>query len=729
ASENAAWLSRGYDVQNDSRSLAAAVTAAKADVRSYLLTGDSLYVRRFRRNMDSSEATLATLQRLAAGDTARTRLLVVLAGVLRARDTALAGTLLLRAPDRLLADVTPWLNRGEALSARIDSLVDVLDTSERESLQLRVQSETTTAHVMLLAAALLALVAVGLAVVVRQSIRSDLRGRAHAEDALRASEAKFAGILSIAADAIITVDHARSILHFNHGAAAIFGYTEADVRGQPLELLLPDRFTSVHRAHVDAFARSPETARRMGERRLVFGRRKNGEEFPADVSISKLDTANGPIFTAVLRDATERKRLEHHEHSLATASALLAETLEYDETLRVVANLAVPTVGAWSVLDLVEVTDAHQETVQRVASRHPDPAIDAALRDWERRGLDRDSPERVIDVLRIGRAEIIEHVSADWLDGQYDRGQIEIVRRIGIHSLLLVPLIARERVIGVLTIGSSSTHTFDDADLALAQALADRAAMAIENARLLLRAQRATAARDHVLGVVSHDLRNPLSAVSMLARRIAESPPDSDAERRSLGRDILTSVQWMHRLIRDLIDIASIEAGRLSVELEPRDPAETLDATLAMFAEEARSRDIALERATDDDLPSVDIDAARIAQVLSNLVGNAFKFTGAGGTITIGATRQAEDVVIWVRDTGEGIATAELPRIFDRFWHGRRRGGARGWGLGLAIAQGIVRAHGGRIWVESTLGQGSTFFFSLRPALIAVQPAHDPVQS
>src|SRR5689334_19252082 len=168
----------------------------------------------------------------------------------------------------------------------------------------------------------------------QQVVGQLLVARDHADTELRASEAKFSGILAIAADAIITIDEAQRIIHFNHGAEEIFGYTAAEAIGQPLTVLLPERFRSMHERHVKDFGASAESARRMGHRRAVAGRRKNGSEFPAEASISKLDLPTGQrIYTVLLRDITERKWAEDADHFLTEAGQRLAESLQYDTVL------------------------------------------------------------------------------------------------------------------------------------------------------------------------------------------------------------------------------------------------------------------------------------------------------------------------------------------------------------------------------------------------------------
>jgi signal transduction histidine kinase len=238
------------------------------------------------------------------------------------------------------------------------------------------------------------------------------------------------------------------------------------------------------------------------------------------------------------------------------------------------------------------------------------------------------------------------------------------------------------------------------------------AALALENARLYGGARRATSARDEVLALVSHDLRNPISAIAMCARILREAPPDDPAEREKMLTAITEATVWMQQLIRDLLDVSAIEAGRLSIERRPTALASIVSTAAGMISGEIDQRSIDLDIDVALDLPTVNVDERRIVQVLTNLMGNAVKFTDPGGRIVVRATNTPTGLVVTVEDTGIGIDPAAQPRIFDRFWQAQSTP-RRGSGLGLAIARGIVEAHGGRIWVESQPGRGSLFSFSL----------------
>ena len=239
-----------------------------------------------------------------------------------------------------------------------------------------------------------------------------------------------------------------------------------------------------------------------------------------------------------------------------------------------------------------------------------------------------------------------------------------------------------------------------------------RAAFAIDYARLYDDAQRAVRAREEILAVVTHDLRTPLSVVVTAASLLTSMDSvDPDGDRiRQRGETIQRAAQHMLRLVTDLTDLAQIDAGRLSIERTLEDPGEVMREVLEALAPVVTRRGASLRARAESTLPHAPLDRDRVRQVLANLVGNASK-VGAS-EINIGADVNHAGLIFWVRDNGPGIPPEDLPRMFDRFWRGRGTQ-YKGSGLGLPISNGIVKAHGGRMWVESTIGAGSTFFFSI----------------
>jgi signal transduction histidine kinase len=296
-----------------------------------------------------------------------------------------------------------------------------------------------------------------------------------------------------------------------------------------------------------------------------------------------------------------------------------------------------------------------------------------------------------------------------------------------LERFIVLPLVVAHRPpFGVLQL--EGTEPFDKAGLIFVNAIAnqlaialdrDRAwrrditqreraeALAAENARLFKEEQHAVRLREQILAIVSHDLRNPLGAILMTADTLAkqgELPPAVARIRRAAKR--------MQRLIEDLLDFASIEAGRLAIKRQPEDPGSMILEALASFEGVAQEKGIKLTADVKPHLTEVYCDRGRILQVLANLVGNAIKVTAEGGHITLRVEAREHELLFAVSDDGPGIGEEDKKHLFERYW---RSGAAQyeGTGLGLAIVSGIVSAHGGRTWVESELGRGATFLFAV----------------
>jgi PAS domain S-box-containing protein len=358
-----------------------------------------------------------------------------------------------------------------------------------------------------------------------------------------------ARVLHISADAIVCVDERQLLLYFNEGAVRMFDYAAEDVLGQPLSMLMPDRFRTRHEGHIRAFGAGDSAARRMAERSPIFGQRKNGDEFPAEAAIARVATESGTVFAVVMRDVSEQRRTE--------------------------------------TMVQCALTDA-----------------EAAVRD-----------------------------------------------------------------------------------------------------------------RDDLLSLVSHDLRNPVNAMKMLASALLRIPNDVRATTMPVlaaehANVMLQAATQMDTLIQDLLDVTRLERGNLRLSRRAESIGPLLATTADLLAPLAAARGVTLDTELEAGLPPLEIDPDRIAQVLSNLVGNAVKFTPSSGHVKLRASRTADSVQVVVQDTGVGIAADDLPFVFDRFWQSRRtdRSGA---GLGLAIAQGIARAHGGTLRLESEQGLGTMAILTL----------------
>lgn len=437
------------------------------------------------------------------------------------------------------------------------------------------------------------------------------------------------------------------------------------------------------------------------------------------------------------RDVTARRRAEEqaralaHEQAaraeaensqrratlLAEASRVLSASFDYETTLAALVRLAVPAIADYCALDIVE----SEERFERIGEAHVDPLKTKLVREvatFPRSALTDSHP--LVRAVTVGELVLQAEVTPEFIRNAFTAdAHRQVVEALGPRSLICVPLSSSGKPLGALTLvtSDSSGRRFDEADLSLAADLARRAAIVVEHARLFHEAQQATRARDDVLAVVAHDLRNPLNTVSMAADLMLESTPPEMVQERRQVEIVRRAADRMNRMIQDLLDVKRMESGRLTIDAQPESVTDLVNDTLDMLRPLALGSTIRLDTSIEDDLPAVMADASRVQQVLSNLVGNAVKFTPRNGRITVVGERIEGEVRFGVIDTGPGIPAEQLPHIFGRFWQARSSD-RRGIGLGLAIAKGIVEAHNGRIWVESHVGLGSTFYFTL-PAVEA----------
>lgn len=420
----------------------------------------------------------------------------------------------------------------------------------------------------------------------------------------------------------------------------------------------------------------------------------------------------GNVMAAIVTfdDITDRRREEEQQRFLAEASKALAESLDQDLALKTIARFAVPHIADWCV---IEIAEQGRRPAEPLVVAHVDPAKVEAVRELRRRYPPApDAPRGVPQVLRTGRSEIYAEIDDAMLEASaYDAEHARLLRELRLCSAMTVPLVARGRTVGAASfVSAESRRRYDDKDLAMAEEFARRAAMAIDNARLLHEANEATRLREEVLAIVSHDLRNPLNSivvgVSVLAQKV------TDASTRGRVELIQRAANRMSNLLRSLLDIASIQAGRLSIETA-RVPADSLVREAIEINEPlATDKGIALAHEGAMDGIAIYCDRDRLLQVFSNLLGNAIKFCRARESVTVRVAAAAGEVHFAVADTGPGIADSELPHLFEPYWSATRHA-KQGTGLGLYIAKGIVEAHGGRIWAESVLGAGSTFHFTI----------------
>jgi signal transduction histidine kinase len=405
----------------------------------------------------------------------------------------------------------------------------------------------------------------------------------------------------------------------------------------------------------------------------------------------------------------EAGRAETQLRTYATQLRSLAEAaIAINSTLAADAMLQVATESARRILNTRRAeTRLTEETLTSGAMRGISQEQAAAI--WHA-----SEPEEKItswtDFTREMRTVDLEALDSGLDDGAFPRDPDE--------SYLSAPLVGRNgRTLGVIQLWGKKDGKFSEGDEAILTQLAQMCSVALENARLYKAAQDATRARDDLVAIVSHDLRNPVHTINMAASFLLEVAPTDDrrvTSRRQL-EVIRRSANRANRLISDLLDVARIQAGGLAVEPVPVDSRSLVQEALEAATPLATGKKLTIEREVPEDLPAVCSDRDRVLQVFGNLIGNAIKFTPEGGRITIRAESETLAVKFCVRDTGPGIPPEHAAHVFDRYWQAKSTA-KLGTGLGLSIAKGIVEAHSGRIWVESEPGQGAAFFFTLPAA-------------
>ncbi len=365
--------------------------------------------------------------------------------------------------------------------------------------------------------------------------------------------------------------------------------------------------------------------------------------------------------------------------------------------------------------DLCTVYVAQGGILRPIAAAHHDAEAEQSLMHVvHRTDMTTAEPDSLIEALFCTREPLVFAASDPLASMGGDPLSIgDLTTRFQVSTFLAVPFVARGRAGGVMLCGLvGSRRAYAPFHISWAEEIAWRCACALDHASLLEELRAAVRSRDNLLAVVSHDLKNPLNAITLSAQAL--TPELRHDERRQSGRQvdlIKRSAKWMSYLIDDLLSISALEGNGFVVVKLPESPGELVAEVCAVAEPSVRARSQRIEQEVPLTLPAVGADRRRVLQAASNLVGNAIKFAPEGGTIQITASTVADGVCFTVADNGPGIAPHQLGRVFDRCWTGEP--GGRGLGLGLYIAKLIVEAHGGKIWVESEEGQGAAFSFTL----------------
>ena len=512
-------------------------------------------------------------------------------------------------------------------------------------------------------------------------INRDVTARLRAEQELRESQSRLEGLLEIAPEAIIVIDDKSKVQIFNKGAEDVFGYQAEEIVGRDLAMLIPEEFRAGHQDKVDGFGRSDDVTRTMKERLGLRALCKDGTEILAEASISKLQTPDGMMFTVLLRDITERTRIE----------AVVEEQRRVLEAI--VTNM--PTVFAIKDTECRYVMVNHE--FERLFRLDKEDVIGKTAFDLFPREFAAHHNAFDLKVLNSGQPV----TSNATLDDEGGGHRTLITKRFPITSddgaMLGTALIATD-VTDLKNTEESLRQARREADLA-------------------------NSAKSEFLANMSHELRTPLNAILGFSEMLQQAPFGrlGDDRYSEYSDHIHDSGSHLLEIINDILDLSRIEAGQLELHEEEVDIEEAADWVSMMLRVRAANGQITLRNDIPRDLPLLRADNRIIRQILLNLLSNAVKFTQTGGEVAITAYVSEEaGLTIEVSDQGIGISAADANRVLKPFGQvdGSLTRDFEGVGLGLPLTKSFVELHGGELWLESELGVGTTVSLTFPPSRI-----------
>jgi PAS domain S-box-containing protein len=542
---------------------------------------------------------------------------------------------------------------------------------------------------------------------------------------MEASRERLRHLLDTAEMGMYGVDETGVCTFMNPAGARILGYRPEELIGQRIHAL-------VHHTRADgspypldecAILAALKAGSRVRRDDEVYWR-KDGSPMSVDYTVAPVAAATGSLRTAVVSfmDITDRRRAQEIREFLSDATTALNSSLDYHETLATVARLAVPRLGDWCAVDILE-----DGRLQRLAVVHSDPGrVRLVEKLTAKRPPRLDAPAGSGYVVRTGRPQLIAEIPEDLLvaSAEGDVELIQALQELGLRSLLAVPLKARDETIGAFVcVMAESGRRFGEQDLALAEDLATRASLAIENALLFSeaeeardRAESADKAKSQFLAAMSHELRTPLNAIAGYAEllTVGVHGPITEKQRHALER-ITRSQKTLLSLINDILNFSKLQAGYVQVAMEEVQMAPLLDSLDDWIEPQLRSKNLSYHYEPCASDLRVRGDREKIQQIMLNLLSNAVKFTPGGGRISVRCETGETEIRILVSDTGPGIPAEKVDEIFEPFVQIDRgvQSTYQGTGLGLAISRDLAHAMRGNIAVGETSARGSTFVLTL----------------
>ena len=544
----------------------------------------------------------------------------------------------------------------------------------------------------------------------------DISRRKRAEQTLLETTQRLRAILETAVDGIITIDERGRIQGINPATTRLFGYAPEELIGQNVSILMPEPYRGGHDGYMENYLRTGER-KVIGIGREVHGRRKDGSVFPLELTVSEMLLPQGRLFTGLVRDITARKRAEQNQAFFLEAGTLLSQSLDLATTLKKLTTLAVRHLCDYCMVDLLE--EDGQLHRRELATRHPE--LDGIIQRTRPYPPLMGSNSPLIRALESGEAVAVPEITSAWLDSAALNAEHRaLLEALDPKSVALVPLVARGRKLGIINLAWLRPRPPGNAfaeDLEVAKGLADRAAVAIDNARLYQQAQEAIRVREDVVAIVSHDLRNPLNAISLSAT-LLEREAGNERITKTAHR-IAAAADRASGMIRDLLDFTQARVGGgIPIHPQPLDFHEHVRRVVEEVRLAWPERRIGFQASGEG---RGEADAGRLAQVVTNLVGNALQHSPPGTSVRVSSRGVDSSLMFEVHNEGPAISAELLPTLFEPYRQGAEAGAGRGsLGLGLYITQQIVLGHGGTLDARSTPEEGTTFTVRL--------PRHSPAK-
>jgi len=722
---NAAHVSHSRAVLRQLERVLSTVKDAETGQRGYLLTGRDPYLEPYREAVGRLPAEMAELRQLTTDNAAQQARIATFEAQVAAKMAELESTIATyreQGPAAAIEIVATGQGRQQMLALRNS----IAEMEHAENFLLAERSEESSTSLRHTLAILIGSLVATLLLLISTAalLRSYLTHRRKIDEALRAEREWLHVTLRSIGDAVLATDIDGEVLLLNPVAEALTGFSTADAQGKRVEEVF-----RIINEHTREPAEIP--VHRVLREGVVVGLAnhtilisRSGVEHPIDDSAAPIRDADGKMRGVVLvfRDVAERRRAEESLRFLAGAGTTLGALVDYRSTLQKVARLSVPFFSDFCVVDVFE-----QSGIRGAATAHVDPLQDSHLRKMhERWPLDWQAANQFGDSVRNGKPHVISSLSDEQLRAMArDEEHHAALGQLAPCSLVAVPLLIRGKVHGALLFGQAvSGRRFNDDDLELAQELARRTAAALENVRLYEELRDADRRKDEFLAMLAHELRNPLAAIQY-AHQLA-STPGSVSDDIDCLRIIGQQVQQLKRILDDLLDVSRITRDKIVLKQEVIDAAPVIERAVAVVKPLIEQRHHRLSVDTGKESLLVVADAARLEQMIVNLLTNAAKYTEDGGEIALSARCEEGRIIVAIRDSGVGLSADMLSKVFGLFVQvdpslDRTQGGL---GIGLTLVRKLAELHAGGVMAESDgVGRGSTFTLWLPAAKVCEHDA------